>query len=65
MICCSRLGTLNGIDYGKLQETRKKQYDEAKLFATQAEQALKENNLVVAKEFAYKADRLTRELTSR
>jgi hypothetical protein len=59
------LGTLNGIDYGKLQETRRKQYEEAKLFATQAEQALKENNLVVAKEFADKADRLTKELTSR
>lgn len=59
------LGTLNGIDYGKLQEARQKQYDEAKLFATQAEQALKEKNLVVAKEFADKAERLTKELTSR
>jgi hypothetical protein len=59
------LGTLNGIDYGKLPEARRKQYDEAKLFATQAEQALKEKNLVVAKEFADKADRLTKELTSR
>jgi hypothetical protein len=59
------LGTLNGIDYQKLQEARRKQYDEAKLFATQAEQALKEKNLVVAKEFADKAERLTKELTSR
>jgi hypothetical protein len=59
------LGTLNGIDYGKLQEARRKQYEEAKLFATQADQALKEKNLVVAKEFADKAERLTKELTSR
>jgi hypothetical protein len=59
------LGTLNGIDYGKLQEPRQKQYDEAKLFANQADQALKEKNLVVAKEFADKAERLTKELTSR
>jgi hypothetical protein len=59
------LGMLNGIDYGKLADTRKKQYDEAKLFATQADQALKDTNLVVAKEFADKAERLTKELTSR
>lgn len=59
------LGTLNGIDYQKLQEARRKQYDEAKAFANQAEQALKEKNLVVAKEFADKAERLTKELTGR
>ena len=59
------LGTLNGIDYQKLQEARRKQYDEAKLFAKQAEEALKEKNLVMAKEFADKAERLTKELMGR
>ena len=57
--------TLNGIDYQKLLEPRRKQYEEAKLFANQAEQALKEKNLVMAKEFADKAERLTKELTGR
>ena len=59
------LETLNGIDYQKLQQPRQKAYDDAKLFAQQAEQALKEKNLVLAKEYADKAERLTKELTGR
>ena len=56
---------LEKIDYGPLSETRKKQYDDAKLFANQAEQELKSSNLVAAKELADKAERLAKELQGR
>jgi len=59
------LATLGGIDYQKLQQPRQKAYDDAKMFATQADEALKLNNLVLAKEFAEKAERLVKELTGR
>lgn len=59
------LETLKGIDYQKLQKPRQKAYDDAKLFATQADEALKGKNLVFAKELADKAERLTKELTGR
>src|SRR5688572_11518731 len=42
--------TLENINYGPLSNDRKKAYDDAKLFATQAEDALKVSNLVFAKE---------------
>jgi hypothetical protein len=54
--------TLNGVDYGQLTAVRKKAYDDAKLFAQQAEDALKQSNLVFAKELADKAERLAKEL---
>ena len=53
---------LDKIDYGPLSNDRKKAYDDAKLFATQAEDALKAANLVFAKELADKAERLAKEL---
>jgi hypothetical protein len=56
---------LENIDYGPLSDTRKKVYDDAKLFANQAEEALKGNNLVAAKELAEKAERLAKELQGR
>lgn len=56
---------LEKIDYGPLSEARKKQYDDAKLFANQAEQELKSSNLVAAKELAEKAERLAKELQGR
>ena len=56
---------LDKIDYGPLSDTRKKQYDDAKLFASQAEEAVKGNNLVAAKEYAEKAERLAKELLGR
>ena len=56
---------LEKIDYGPLSNLRKKAYDDAKLFATQAEEALKASNLVFAKELADKAERLTKELQGR
>ena len=54
--------TLNGIDYGRLNNDRKKAYDDAKLFAQQAEDAVKVSNLVFARELADKAERLAKEL---
>jgi outer membrane biosynthesis protein TonB len=56
---------LDKINYGPLSNDRKKAYDDAKLFATQAEEGLKANNLVFAKELADKAERLAKELQSR
>ena len=56
---------LEKIDYGPLSDTRKKVYNDAKLFADQAEEALKGNNLVAAKELAEKAERLAKELQGR
>ena len=56
---------LDKIDYGRLNESGKKAYNEAKLFAEQAEAALKTNNLLVAKELADKAERLAKELQGR
>ena len=57
--------TLEKINYGPLSNDRKKAYDDAKLFATQAEDALKVSNLVFAKELADKAERLAKELQGR
>ena len=56
---------LRTIDYGPLSNQRKKAYDDARLFADQAEEALKGNNLVFAKELADKAERLAKELQGR
>jgi hypothetical protein len=56
---------LDKIDYGPQSDARKKQYEDAKKFATQAEEALKENNLVFAKDLADKAERLAKELQGR
>ena len=56
---------LDSIDYRLLSDQRKKAYDDAKLFNTQADEALKGNNLVFAKELADKAERLAKELQGR
>jgi hypothetical protein len=56
---------LDGIDYRPLSNVRKKAYDDAKLFAGQADDALKATNLVFAKELADKAERLAKELQGR
>jgi hypothetical protein len=58
-------GSLEKVNYGPLSNERKKAYDDAKLFATQADDALKANNLVFAKELADKAERLAKELQGR
>lgn len=50
---------IDGIDRNSLtSEPRKKAYDQAKLFAVEAEEAIQKNNLVYAKEVADKAERL-------
>ncbi|HVL66337.1 MAG TPA: hypothetical protein VM364_03645 [Vicinamibacterales bacterium] len=58
-------GILDRTDYGPLSNARKKAYDDAKLFAQQADDALKASNLVFAKELADKAERLAKELQGR
>jgi hypothetical protein len=56
---------LNKVDFDRLPPAAKKAYNESKIFADQAADALKNNNLAIAKEFADKAERLAKELQSR
>ena len=56
------LGTVN---FGPLSNERKKAYNDAKLFIQQAEDALKEGNIVFAQAVATKAETLARELAGR
>jgi outer membrane biosynthesis protein TonB len=56
---------LQKIDYGKLSEPGQKNYNDAKLFADQAEANLKANNFLEAKELAEKAERLAKALQGR
>ena len=57
---------LEKIDRNSLtSEPRRKAYDDAKMFAEQAEDALKTNNFVFAKELAEKAERFAKELQGR
>ena len=56
---------LEKIDRNSLTEPRRKAYEDAKLFAQQAEDALKTSNFVFAKELADKAERFARELQVR
>lgn len=53
------------VAYGPLSNVHKKAYEDSKLFAQQAEDALKANNLALAKELADKAERLAKELQGR
>lgn len=56
---------LKGVDYGKLTRGGKEQYDQAKLFAEEAEKALRERNFVYAQTAADKAANLANELSGR
>ena len=56
---------LENVDYRTLTRERRKAYDDAKKFATEADEALKVANLVFAKELADKAERLAKELQGR
>lgn len=58
-------GILTRINAESLPPAAKKAHKEATMFADQAEDALKNNNLALAKEFADKAERLARGLQSR
>jgi hypothetical protein len=57
--------TLNGVNFGPLSNERKKAYNDAKLFLQQAEDALKDGNIVFAQAVATKAETLARELAGR
>lgn len=56
---------LNTVNYGPLSNERKKAYNDVKLFIQQAEDALKQGNLVFAQGVATKAETLARELAGR
>jgi len=56
---------LNTVNYGPLNNERKKAYNDVKLFIQQAEDALKQGNLVFARGVATKAETLARELAGR
>ena len=56
---------LSRIDYGKLSTDGRAQYEQSKRFSQQAEQALKERNLVFAATLADKAATLAAELLGR
>jgi outer membrane biosynthesis protein TonB len=56
---------LNGVNFGALSTERKKAYNDAKLFIQQAEDALKQGNVVFAQGVAAKAETLARELAGR
>ena len=56
---------LNKVTFEPLAAAAKKAYRESQMFATQAEDALKANNLALAKEFAEKAERLANQLQGR
>lgn len=58
-------GILNTVNFGPLSNERKKAYNDAKLFLQQAEDALKQGNLVFAQAVATKAETLARELAGR
>jgi hypothetical protein len=57
--------TLSSVDFGPLSNERKKAYNDAKLFMQQAEDALKEGNIVYAQAVAAKAETIARELAGR
>jgi hypothetical protein len=61
----SAKNTLLTVNYLTLSNERKKAYDDAKLFIQQAENALKEGNIVFAQANAGKAETLARELAGR
>ena len=56
---------LSTVDYRHLTNVRKKAYDDAKKFADQADEALKQGNVVFALGVAGKAETLAKELANR
>lgn len=57
--------TLNNVDFGHLSNERKKAYNDVKGYCQQAEDALKESNIVFAQAVATKAEKLALELAGR
>jgi hypothetical protein len=56
---------LNTVDYRALNNDAKTQYDQAKRFISQAQDALRERNLVFAANLAEKANTLASQLSGR
>ena len=56
---------LSSVDYRVINKELRAQYDSAKLFIQQAEEAMKQSNFVYAKVLADKADRIAKELQGR
>ncbi|MNC89243.1 hypothetical protein D3C83_51490 [compost metagenome] len=56
---------MNRVNYQRLSEEGKKQYDQAKRFHEQADDALKEKNFILAMTLADKAAQLAAELAGR
>ena len=54
---------LAGVDFGQLNNERKKAYNDAKLLMQQAEDALKQGNLVFAQGVANKAETLAKRVS--
>jgi outer membrane biosynthesis protein TonB len=59
------LADLNRIDYGRLKADARAQYDQARRFISQAEDALQKRNLVFASNLADKASTLAAQLAGR
>lgn len=59
------LKNLNGIDYRKLSIETQQQYDQAKSFATRAEEAIRAKNLVFARTLAENAEKMSAQLAGR
>ncbi|HSL24341.1 MAG TPA: hypothetical protein VK886_22595 [Vicinamibacterales bacterium] len=57
--------TLNGIDYARLPKPSQLQYDMAKRFIEQSEEALRTRNFTAAQLMAEKADTIAKELSGR
>jgi hypothetical protein len=57
--------TLGSIDYRRLNKDRREQYDTAKNFITQSEDALKKSTFEIARKLADKADQIAKELQTR
>ena len=56
---------LNRVNYSRLSAEGRAQYEQSRRFSAQAEQALKERNLIFAATLADKAATLAAELTGR
>ena len=56
---------LRGVDYRLLSDIRKRAYDDAKKFADQGDEALRQGNVVFAQGVAVKAETLAKELAGR
>jgi hypothetical protein len=56
---------INQVDYSRLSAEGKSQYEQSKRFSIQAEQALRERNLIFAATLADKAATLAAELLGR